>query len=90
MMQLPVMTAGATLPTDRMRGKFQGQMAGTDQLERLRFGVGLLTTAHAEGRVLGVDVLLLILEVLVGHVEGQVEADEGANGADLEGGSLLL
>jgi hypothetical protein len=56
----------------------------------LRSVVHVLTTTDTKRRVLGVDVLLLILKVLVGHVEGCVEADEGADGAGLEGGKLLL
>jgi hypothetical protein len=50
----------------------------------------LLTSTDSKGGVLGVDGLLVVLELVVGHVEGQVVADEGGDGADLNGSEFPL
>jgi hypothetical protein len=53
-------------------------------------GVVLLTSADSKGRVLGVEGFLVVFDLVAGNVEGQVVADEGSNGANLNGSEFPL
>jgi hypothetical protein len=68
-MVLPVSRAGAILPAERRRGKFQGMMPEFSFSPIHNLQVTLRTTANAEGSVLRVHSLLVILKTLYGDVQ---------------------
>lgn len=53
-------------------------------------GSFLITSANSERRVLGVDSLLVILNLLGGNIEGKVVADETSDTTDLDGSKFPL
>jgi hypothetical protein len=70
-MVLPVSRAGAIFPNERIRGKFHGMIPREKKFSIYIFYLSFKhTSTDTKGSVLGVNRLLVILELLFWDIEG--------------------
>ena len=50
----------------------------------------MLTSANAQGGILGIDSLLVILKLVRGDIEGKMVANEASNAAYFDGSEFSL